>query len=303
MAHNNKALKFRITGILVLLTILSSQVIAGNWDVPADKKAKNSNLKFDQNTAKEGEVIYTKNCASCHGNPSKGNVLKSLKPIPPDLASSGTQKLTDGELFYILNTGRGLMPVFKDVLSESDRWKVISYLRSFNKSYVQVLSNVDPSKSDKVKVSMQYDAKSNQVRVLVTAKEQTGNKPMKDAEVLLFAKRYFGKLPIEKGLRTNENGLVLFNYPKDLPGDKLGDVVLIVKVNDDVYGEIESSSKFRIGVPTDKPSLTAQRAIWNVLAKAPYWIIIIYLFGVITFGIFVLYLLKNLYDFWKIGKH
>jgi mono/diheme cytochrome c family protein len=286
-----------------LLVVTSVQVIAGSWDIPADKKAKNSYIKFDATTAKEGEAIFTKNCASCHGNPTKGNVLKSLKPVPPDLGMAGTQKLTDGELFYILNNGRGLMPNFKDVLPESDRWKVISYIRSFNKTYVQVLSNVDPTKSDKVKVRLTFDEKTNKVCVWVVAKEASGQQALKEAEVLLFAKRYFGKLPIEKAVKTDEFGKATFSFPKDLPGDKLGNVTLIVKVNDEVYGEVESSSKLKIGIPTDRPPLTQNRAIWGVLAKAPYWILGLYLFGVLTFVSFLSYLVINLFNFWKLGKH
>jgi hypothetical protein len=302
MMQKIKTFELKKAIVFLLLTVLSYHVTAGNWNVPSDKKGKNCNFKFDQGTIKEGELIYTKNCASCHGNPSKGNVLKSLNPIPPDLAMDGTQQLTDGELLYILNTGRGLMPSFKDVLPESDRWKVISYIRSFNKNYVQVLSNTDPSKSDKVKISMVYNESTNQVRVQVVAKEQNANIPLKDAEVLLFAKRYFGKLPIEKGIKTDANGQASFVYPKDLPGNKLGEVELLVKVNDEVYGEVESSSKFKIAVPTDKPALTQQRAIWGVLAKAPIWIISLYLFGVLSFVIFLSFLAKNLFEFWKKGQ-
>ena len=292
----------KIVSLFIFSALFSINLSAASWDVPADKKSKNSFIKFNDASAKEGEVLYNKNCASCHGNPSKGNVLKSLKPTPPDLASDGTQKLTDGELFYILNTGRGLMPTFKNVLSENERWKVIAYMRSFNKKYVQVLSNTDPSKSELVKVNMQYDAKSNIVTVKVVAKEKTGTVVLKDAEVILFAKRYFGKLQLDKSMRTNNEGLAYFQYSKDLPGDKAGNVELIAKINDEAYGELESMSKFKIAVPTDKPSLTEKRAIWNVLVKAPIWLIITYSFGVLVFLGFLLYLVLNLLNFWKIGK-
>jgi hypothetical protein len=293
----------KISFIIVFSALIGLNLSAAGWDVPADKKSKNSFIKFNDASAKEGEVLYNKNCASCHGNPSKGNVLKSLKPTPPDLASDGTQKLTDGELFYILNTGRGLMPTFKNVLSENERWKVIAYMRSFNKKYVQVLSNTDPSKSELVKVNMHYDAKSNVVTVKVVAKEKTGTVVLKDAEVILFAKRYFGKLQLDKSMRTNNEGLAYFQYAKDLPGDKAGNVELIAKINDEAYGELESSTKFKIAVPTDKPSLTEKRAIWNVLVKAPIWLIITYSFGVLVFLGFLLYLVLNLLNFWKVGKH
>jgi hypothetical protein len=77
---------------------------------------------------------------------------------------------------------------------------------------------------------------------------------------------------------------------------------LIAKVNDEKYGELESSSKFKIGIPTDKPALTEKRAIWNVLVKAPIWLIITYTSGVLVFVAFLLYLVFNLLDFWKKGK-
>lgn len=149
MSHSYKASYLRISGLLMLFAVFSFQLIAQNWDVPADKKAKNSNIKFDELTSKEGEAVYAKKCVSCHGNPSKANMRRSFKPMPPDLASAGTQSLTDGELFYILNTGRGLMPAFAGAISESEQWKVISYLRSFNKSYKQVLAKSNSSRSKK----------------------------------------------------------------------------------------------------------------------------------------------------------
>jgi len=282
-----------VTFVLVSLFFLQS-FAGNNWNVPADKKAKNSNIKFDASTAKEGEAIYTKNCVSCHGNPTKGNSLKSLKPIPPDLSSTNTQLLTDGELFYILNVGRAIMPSFSNILPEADRWKVISYIRNFNKNYVQQLSTTDASKSDLVKISMDFDKKSNQITVTVTANEKNGVVSLKEDEIILFANRYFGRLQIDKSQKTSALGVATFTFPKDLPGDKDGNVKLTVKVNDDTYGEIIRQNTFKIGIPTDKPSLTANRAIWNVLFKAPFWIIILYTSGVLVFGLVLLYLLNNL---------
>ena len=287
---------------LLLATLFCAQSFAGSWNVPADKKAQNSYIKFDDAASKEGEVIYTKNCLSCHGNPSQGNSMKSLNPIPPDLASRASLALTDGELFYILNIGRGLMPSFKNVLSESERWKVISYLRGFDKNYVQELSKTDPNKSKLVKIKMIYDAINAKVKVDVKANEPAGVVLLRDAEILLFVKRYFGRLQIDKTLRTDKNGKVSFSFPKDLPGDKNGNLELIVKVNDNNYGEIESNGILKMGIPTDKPSLTENRAIWNVMAKAPYWILFTYLFGVLVVISVFVFIGFNLYKLWKSGN-
>ncbi len=40
-------------------------------------------------------------------------------------------------MFYKITVGKSPMPSFKTILAEEDRWDVISYIRSFNKNYVQ----------------------------------------------------------------------------------------------------------------------------------------------------------------------
>ena len=289
--------------LAVTILYCANDFAANNWNVPADKKTKNSYIKFDAASASQGEAIYNKNCASCHGNPGKGNSLKSLSPVPPDLSSAKSQELTDGELFYILSTGRMVMPSFKNVLSEDERWRVISFIRSSNKSYVQTLSKFDPNKSKLVKITLNFDPATHTIRVLAKANEKSGVVALKDAEVALFATRYFGRLQIGKSTKTDKDGVANFKFPKDLPGDKTGVVELAAKVNDENYGEIESVSKMKVGVPTDKPALNKDRAIWNVMAKAPIWIIVLYSFGVLVFVLILLYLLNNLRKLKKLGDN
>ena len=293
-----KNIKLSLVFTLIFSGVLILNTFAGNWDIPVDKKEKNSYVKFDAAASKEGQTIYTKNCSSCHGDVGKNNSLKSLKPIPPDMASAKTQSYTDGELFYILNTGKGLMPSFKNVLNETERWKVISYVRSFNNNYVQVLSKTDPTKSNLVKINLVYDSIKSVVNVQVTASEKNAVVTLKDAEIILFVSRTFGKIQIDKALRTDNEGRATFNFAKDMPGDKLGNLELVVKVNDEVYGEIESKSTLKIGVPTNRPSLTEKRAMWNVMSKAPIWLLSIYTLAVISFIIFLSFLLYKLRIVW-----
>jgi len=302
MLRKNINIKVVLTLIVTGLVCINS-IAQNNWNVPADKKIKNSYIKFDAASASQGEAIYTKNCASCHGNPGKNNSLKSLNPLPPDLAVTKSQQLTDGELFYILATGRSLMPAFKNVLSEDERWKVISYIRSFNKGYVQTISKFDPNKSKLVKIDIKYDAANHKMQVLAVANEKSGVVALKDAEIALFANRYFGRLQIDKSARTDKEGIANFIFPKDMPGDKKGIVELVVKINDENYGEIEYQKKMNVGIPTDKPALNEQRAIWNVLVKAPIWIIVLYTFGVLCFGAIMLYIFSILRKLFKSGKN
>lgn len=301
MFRQNFKMKIALSLFFASAIALSSNA-QQKWDVPAAQKAKNSYVVFDAGATKEGESIYKKNCASCHGDPGKGNSMKTLTPPPPDLSGDKTKSLTDGELFYILNTGRGVMPSFKNTLSETDRWKVIAYIRSFHKGYVQVVSKTDPNKSKLVKVNTTFNKATNTIHISVKANLPTGVVALQNSEVALFADRYFGKLQIEKAIRTDAQGNAVFNFPKDLPGDKVGNVGLTIKINDESYGEIESQSKMQIGIPTDKPALTKDRAMWNVMKKAPWWILITY-FGCLSVVIgFFVFLLKNLKKIKDLGE-
>lgn len=280
--------------IFSLLVATSTTLFARSWKATDELKDKKSYIKFDEATAAQGEVLYNANCASCHGNPGKNNSLKSLNPIPPDLSTTATQNLTDGELLYILNNGSGLMPSFKNVLSEEKEWLIISYLRGFNKDYVQELSKFDPAKSKLVKLLSSFDKASNTFVVKATADEKNGSIAIAGAEISLFVKRYFGNLQIDKTAKTDANGTVSFPFPTDIPGDKNGELEVLVKLFDANYGEVQAAEKHKIGVPTDKPGLNDNRALWNTLAKAPFWIIGLFSLGIIAFLILLAYLLTNL---------
>ena len=191
--------------VLAVTLFTTTNLFSRNWQAPEEAKTKNSYIKFDAATASQGEALYNANCASCHGNPGKNNALKSLNPIPPDLSTLATQKLTDGELIYILNNGAGLMPSFKNVLSEEKTWYVISYLRGFNKDYVQQLSKFDPAKSKLVKLTTTFDKATNALNVLAVANEKGGVMAIAGAEVSVFVKRYFGNFQIDKSFKTDAN--------------------------------------------------------------------------------------------------
>src|ERR1035437_3751858 len=275
---------------VILVSLFSLQAFAQAWNIPAEMKAKVSYIPFTPSTSEAGEDIFTKNCVSCHGNPGKGNSIKALSPIPPDLAGKVTQQRTDGDLFYIITTGRAIMPSFKDVFPEQERWKLISYIRSFNKQYVQVLSTFNPQKAKLVKFDITYNAVNHMVRVAVKATEKTGMVVLKNDSVDIYAKRYFCRLQFDTGMITDKDGIAYFKFPTDLPGDKAGNVELIARVTDDNYGEVTYQTKLKIGVPTNKPGLTEQRAIWNVVSKSPIWLVAVFTSVILFLGLFLMYI-------------
>jgi mono/diheme cytochrome c family protein len=298
-----KLISYLKASFIFIAIICCQYSYSQKWETPADKKSKVSPVAFNESTTKEGEALFTKDCQSCHGNPGQGNFLKSLNPQPPDPASSEFQQQTDGEIFYKITTGRAIMPAFKNILSEEERWKVISYIRSFNKSYTQQKpDSTVKSHNNAFKINIDFDKTNNKVIILVKRNLAKGSSFVKDAAVDLFAKRYFGNLQIGKSEQTNIDGKASFDFPKDLPGDKDGNIELIIKVNDDKLGEFEAHKKLQIGIPTDKPSLTENRAIWNVVSKAPIWLLASYIISLLVVLSILGYLVLNLVKIKKLSK-
>ncbi len=95
----------------------------------------------DHEAVEAGEAIYETNCATCHGPKGAGDGLgaEGLDPKPANLADAHMmEELSDGYLFWRVSEGgtfepfNSAMPPWKGVLSEDERWQVITYLRSLS---------------------------------------------------------------------------------------------------------------------------------------------------------------------------
>jgi cytochrome c5 len=292
---------------LVLLGVLVNNHVAksqGTWDVPEDKKQKSSPFKFDKESQKLGETVYTRNCVSCHGTPGKNNAV-ALVPAPGDPATDKFQKQTDGALFYKLTTGRVVMPSFKDVLTETERWQVISYIRSFNPSYIQA----EPTKAlvgafagMKIILKFDYLANESKIRVNVVGEKLSEVKPLEGIELKLFAKRYFGNIGVDEPKITNAQGESFFDYKNKLAGDSVGNVQFIVKVSTEGLDGLKLDTLIKAGNPVIAKSLIDTRAMWTIRSQAPIWLILAYSLVVATVWSFLIYIVLQILKIGKLGK-
>ncbi len=87
------------------------------------------------NSLQRGQVLFSINCALCHGQGGAGNGPLSafFTPKPSDLTSSGMQSLSDDEIFLVITQGFFPMPSIAENLSSQDRWDVINYIRTLKK--------------------------------------------------------------------------------------------------------------------------------------------------------------------------
>ena len=301
MKINRKIFVFGI--FMSVTTLLSAQE---TWEAPADKASRLSPFAFTDENRAEGKRIYEANCASCHGTPGQGNYNKDLVPLPGDPATDKIQRNSDGSLFYKVFEGKGLMPSFKNSLSSTDIWNVIAYLRSFNPTYAQEVARKIVEGTfgvDDLKLVLEYLSDQQQIKATLAGTKEGAPQFVPNAEVQLFAKRYFGNLPVDEVKRTDESGAAFFAAPAELPGDTAGFVNFFARLpNEELYGTVEADTALQAGVPTHPVSLRAQRAMWNTVWRAPVWLLITYFGGVILIWSFILYIVGQIYKIFVVGK-
>ncbi len=98
-------------------------------------------LPWTEQNIREGGVLYTKNCAMCHGDAQEGNGLfaRAWQPRPANFRDSGTiAQLDENYLYWRIKEGgagltkgsieyRSAMPVWEGVLTDDEIWKIIMF--------------------------------------------------------------------------------------------------------------------------------------------------------------------------------
>jgi len=93
-------------------------------------------LKGNTNAIIEGKKIYIQFCVTCHGAKGKGDGIAApgLPKPPADHTSAFVQKQKDGALFWIITMGNNPMPSYSKVLTDTQRWELVDYIRTLAKS-------------------------------------------------------------------------------------------------------------------------------------------------------------------------
>jgi mono/diheme cytochrome c family protein len=102
---------------------------------PEDIAKKNPIAATPEGLA-DARKFYGYSCAMCHGKDGdgKGDLAEDMKLTLHDWRdASSIEKVTDGELFYIITNGKGKMPGEGDRSPEKQRWNLVSLVRSFAK--------------------------------------------------------------------------------------------------------------------------------------------------------------------------
>ncbi len=102
--------------------------------MPAATKNRPNPVANSKEVLDEAMAHWADHCAVCHSNDGSGEIEMGhhMYPHAPDMRKPGTQKLTDGELFYIIENGIRLsgMPAWGgSEAGEKDSWKLVHFIR------------------------------------------------------------------------------------------------------------------------------------------------------------------------------
>ena len=134
----------RIWALFSMFALAASLVAQSNstanppqpWVAPDSAKAVKNPLPPTAQNVSAGKDLYLDNCLMCHGEKGEGDGIaaQTLAVKPANLTDAKLMKgETDGALFWKMSNGRGPMPSWKDNFSETQRWQLVDYIRTFAK--------------------------------------------------------------------------------------------------------------------------------------------------------------------------
>jgi mono/diheme cytochrome c family protein len=107
-----------------------------DFAIPRTEHRRTNPVAGDPDAIAQGQEAFLARCAVCHGVDGRGATAIGANQYPrvPDLRSAPTQRLSDGDIHYIIENGVQLsgMPAMRGAHSETDAesWKLVAYVRS-----------------------------------------------------------------------------------------------------------------------------------------------------------------------------
>lgn len=147
-----------------------------------------------------------------------------------------------GKAFFEINPGKSI-PVDKDGYYTFE-------IRYNGDPKYSVASKTVHVKDLSIEISFPHKDSVNNVQVSVSAINEKGVKAaVQDIQVEFYIKRLFCLFKFGSG-KTNPSGLCTADFPKNMPGDTTGKLIVFAKVLDnEIYGTVGSSLDFKGGKP------------------------------------------------------
>jgi mono/diheme cytochrome c family protein len=106
---------------------------SSDWKAPPSAANRPNPVAGNAIATALGEKLYIGNCMMCHGPTGRGDGpgAAALEKKPANLAERIRAGETDGALFWKISEGRSPMISWKGSLSETQRWELVNYIKTF----------------------------------------------------------------------------------------------------------------------------------------------------------------------------
>ena len=131
--------------------------------VPQRARALKNPVALTPDVLADARGHFANHCATCHGNDGSGNTTigRNLYPKAPDMRRDDTQRLTDGELYSIIQNGIRMtgMPAWGKEGDEHDEdsWKLvhlIRHLRELTPAQLKAMERMNPKTTAEIEEAL-----------------------------------------------------------------------------------------------------------------------------------------------------
>lgn len=92
-------------------------------------------LAVSKKVMERGQERFNIYCSPCHGYFGEGDGrMRDQFPKPPSLHNQKVLNWTDGNIFHVITNGQNVMPSYAEQVPVDDRWAIIHYIRSLQRS-------------------------------------------------------------------------------------------------------------------------------------------------------------------------
>ena len=138
---------------------------ARSMALPAGARDKRNPVANSKEVLSDARAHWADHCAICHANDGSGQTEMGshMYPPAPDMRKEGTQRMTDGELFYIIENGIRLsgMPAWGGQHAEGeDSWKLVHFIRhlpDLSASEIKEMEKLNPKSPEELEEEKQEE--------------------------------------------------------------------------------------------------------------------------------------------------
>jgi len=90
-------------------------------------------IPLNDKVIEDGKKLYASMCQHCHGEKGDGNgpmVTSGAYSGVPNYKEEARMKLSNGQMFYSIYYGKGMMGAHRSLLNKKEIWTLVHYVRS-----------------------------------------------------------------------------------------------------------------------------------------------------------------------------